>query len=79
MDTDDPGGGDNRGGTVASDLGVLHRYLLAVGAVLVIIVGAGRIFGWSAVTQGRSDWPTIYPYTVAGLAALIIAMVLFDR
>ncbi len=79
MDTGEPGGGDNRGGTVASDLGVLHRFLLAVSAVLVVIVGAGRIFGWSAVTQGRSEWPTIYPYTVAGLAALVIAMVLFDR
>ena len=75
----DPDAGDNRGGTVASDLGVLHRYLLAVSAVLVVIVGAGTIFGWEALTRVQPSWPQIYPYTVAGLAALIIAMVLFDR
>ena len=75
----DPDAGDNRGGTVASDLGVLHRYLLAVSAVLVVIVGAGTIFGWEALTRVQPSWPQIYPYTVAGLAALIVAMVLFDR
>lgn len=75
----DPGRGDNRGGTVASDLGVLHRYLLAVSAACVVVVGAGRIFGWEMVTRVRSDWPLIYHYTVVGLGALVVAMVLFAR
>jgi diguanylate cyclase (GGDEF)-like protein/PAS domain S-box-containing protein len=76
VDQDEP---VSRDGTVASDLGVLHRYLLAIGAVLVVLVGAGSIFGWDVLTRVHHDWPKIYPYTVIGLAALVIAMVLFDR
>ena len=75
----DPVSDDNRGGTVASDLGVLHRYLLAIAALLLVIVGAGLVFDWQAVTRVQPTWPEIYPYTVAGMAALVVAMVLFDR
>lgn len=68
-----------RGGSVASDLGVIHRALLASAAVLVVVLAIGQATGWTAITRIRPEWPAIYPYTVAGLAALVVAMILFDR
>ncbi len=67
------------GGTVSSDLGVLHRVLLTVSAVLVVLEAAGLVFGWEVVTRVQPTWPKVYPYTVIGLASMVIAMVLFAR
>lgn len=69
----------NRGGTVASDLGVLHRYLLAAAAALVVVVAVASLLGWEAITRIQPSWPRIYPYTVGGMAALVIALILFAR
>lgn len=77
----DPDSGENRGGSVASDLGVLHRYLLGLLAVLVLVlvVGGARAFGWDVITRVKPAWPMIFPYTILGVLALLLAMVLFDR
>lgn len=70
---------ENRGGTVASDLGVLHRYLLALTAALVVVVTVASVGGWEAVTRVQPTWPRIFPYTVGGVVALVIALILFAR
>jgi diguanylate cyclase (GGDEF)-like protein/PAS domain S-box-containing protein len=70
---------ENRGGTVASDLGVLNRVLLSLAAVLVATVGVASIFGWEAITRVQPSWPRIFPYTAGGMAALVIALILFAR
>ncbi|MHB1164705.1 MAG: GGDEF domain-containing protein [Candidatus Nanopelagicales bacterium] len=68
-----------QGGSLASDLGVLHRWLVATCAVLVIALSMGYALGIEAITRIQPDWPVIYPYTVVGLVALVVAMILFDR
>ena len=65
-------------GPVADDLRRLHRSLLVAVFVMVTIVGIGLVFGWDLVTRVQPAWPQIYPYTVAGIAALAIAIALFD-
>ncbi len=69
----------HRGGTLASDLGVLHRYLLVGGALVIVVMTVGLAFGASGITRIRPTWPEIYPYTLAGAGALVIATTLLDR
>jgi diguanylate cyclase (GGDEF)-like protein/PAS domain S-box-containing protein len=66
-------------GAIASDVGVLHRVLLGIAAGLILLVLIGTITGWEGLTRIRPDWPAIYPYTVAGLIAMLAAMVLASR
>jgi diguanylate cyclase (GGDEF)-like protein/PAS domain S-box-containing protein len=68
-----------QGGSLASDIGVLHRWLVATCAVLVVLLAVGYALGIEAITRIQPTWPVIYPYTVVGLAALVVAMILFDR
>lgn len=68
-----------QGGSLASDIGVLHRWLVATCAVLVVVLAVGYALGIEAITRIQPTWPVIYPYTVVGLAALVVAMILFDR
>ena len=69
----------HRGGTLASDLGVLHRYLLVACAVLIVVVAVALAFGPAGLTRVHADWPEIYPYTLAGAGALVVAITLLDR
>lgn len=62
---------------VADDLRRMHLHLLVVAGVLIAGEAIGLALDSSAITRIRSEWPQIYPYTVAGVAALVIAMALF--
>lgn len=66
-------------GAIASDIGVLHRVLLGVSGGLILLVAIGTLTGWDVLTRVRPEWPAIYPYTVAGLLAMLAAMVLVGR
>jgi PAS domain S-box-containing protein len=55
----------------------MHVHLLVIASVLVAVEAVGLAIGSSVITRVAPDWPQIYPYTVAGVAALIVAMALF--
>lgn len=62
---------------VADDLRRMHGHLLVVAGVLVVVEAAGLATGSQAITRVQPDWPEIYPYTVAGFAAIVTALALF--
>jgi PAS domain S-box-containing protein len=62
---------------VADDLRRMHGHLLVVAAVLVAVEAVGLATDSQGITRVQPDWPQIYPYTVAGLAAILGAMALF--
>ena len=59
---------------VTDDLRRMHRHLLIVTTALLGVLALGLAFGWEGITRGRPEWPQIYPYSVAGAAALVAAM-----
>ncbi len=61
---------------VAADIRRLQFHLLNIAAGVLLVLAAGLLLGWSEVTRGRPEWPEVYPYTVAGAAALVVAMAL---
>ena len=62
---------------IADDLRRMHGHLLVVAAVLVAVEAVGLMTDSEPITRVQPDWPQIYPYTVAGIAALVAAMALF--
>jgi diguanylate cyclase (GGDEF)-like protein/PAS domain S-box-containing protein len=62
---------------VTDDVMRMHVHLLIAAAVILGAEIVGLALGWDAITQVRSGWPRIYPYTVAGTVAVVIAMALF--
>ena len=64
---------------IADDLRRMHGHLLVVAAVLVAVEAVGLMTDSQPITRVQPDWPQIYPYTVAGIAALVAAMALFRR
>jgi diguanylate cyclase (GGDEF)-like protein/PAS domain S-box-containing protein len=63
---------------VTDDLRRLHRHLLVITAVLLAVLALALALGWESITRGRPEWPQIYPYSIAGAAALVAAMALLS-
>ena len=64
---------------VRDDLWRMNGHLILLAAVLTLIEAIGLLTDSSLITRGRDDWPQIYPYTVAGMAIIVLALALYRR
>ena len=62
---------------VTDDLRRLHVHLLVIAGTILAFEALGLALGWGAITRVGPTWPQIYPYTVAGTTAVVVAMALF--
>ncbi len=62
---------------VTEDLRRLNGHLLIALTVILALEAVALVLGWDLVTRLNTEWPQIYPYTVAGMLALVGAMALF--
>ena len=64
---------------VTDDVRRLHVHVLIALSVLLGAEALGLAFGWVRLSRVNPAWPEIYPYTVAGAAALVASMALVRR